>query len=250
MTRFFEDVWTVMWREWLVLRRHLGKFLFARMITPLLYMMAFGVGLGRSVQMSGGSYLDFVVPGIIALNSMNISFTSVGSPLNMAKLYHKTLEEYLIAPISTGAFLSGKILSGAVRGLLSSLIIIAVAAIFGAKLALSPVLFALLLLNCLTFAALGVVAALWMKSHEDMANFNTYVLVPMSFLCGTFFRTDHLPDIVQWLVALMPLTPASHAIRAAAAHLPLSPVWVLEQGAYLLLFFGLSTWLMEKIRRA
>ena len=249
MTCFFKDVWTVMWRERIVLQRHLLKFLFARMITPLLYMLAFGVGLGRSVQMNGGNYLDFVVPGIIALNSMNISFTSVGTPLNMAKLYHKTLEEYLIAPISTSAFLSGKIFSGAVRGMLSSIIIIIVAAVFGAKVALTPMLFALLLLNCLTFAALGVVAALWMKSHEDMANFNTYVLVPMSFLCGTFFQTDHLPNIVQGLVAVMPLTPASHAIRAAAAQLPVAPMWILQQGGYLILLFILSAWLMEKIRR-
>lgn len=250
MGRFLEDTATVFWREWLVLQRRLGRFLFARMITPVLYMLAFGVGLGRSVQMGSGSYLDFVVPGIIALNSMNISFSSVGSPLNMAKLYHKTLEEYLTAPISTAAFLSGKILSGALRGMLSSFIIVALAAAFGAKLALTPLFFGLLLLNCLTFASLGVVAALWMKSHEDMSNFNTYVLVPMSFLCGTFFRADNLPGAVQDVVALLPLTPASHAIRAAAAELPVPSLLVLEQGVYLTLFFGLAIYLMEQIKRA
>lgn len=249
MGRFVEDVRTVMWRDWLVLKRRLGRFIFSRMITPILYMLAFGVGLGRAVQISGGSYLDFVVPGIIALNSMNISFNSVGSPLNMAKLYHKTLEEYLIAPISTPAFLCGKILAGAVRGMISSLIIVALAFGFGAKLVLSPLFFALLVLNCLVFAALGAVAALWMKSHEDMANFSTYVLVPMSFLCGTFFRADHLPQGVQLAVELLPLTPASHAIRAAALQTPVEQSWLLAQGAYLLLFFALAHRLMEQIRR-
>ncbi len=249
MVRFFEDVRTVMWREWLVLNRRLGRFIFSRMVTPILYMLAFGVGLGRAVQMNGGSYLDFVVPGIIALNSMNISFNSVGSPLNMAKLYHKTLEEYLIAPITTPAFLCGKILAGAVRGMISSLIIVALAFLFGANLALSPIFFALLILNCLVFAALGAVAALLMKSHEDMANFSTYVLVPMSFLCGTFFRADHLPQGVRLIVELLPLTPASHAIRAAAMQTAISEWWLIAQGAYLLLFFGMAHRLMEQIRR-
>ena len=244
------DIWTVFWRDWVVLKRRLTKFILSRMVAPMLYLVAFGWGLGRSIQVSGGSYLDFLVPGILALNSMNISFSSVGSPLNMAKLYHKTLEEYLTAPISTAAFLSGKILSGALRGMLSSFIIVALAAAFGAQLALTPLFFALLLLNCLTFASLGVVAALWMKSHEDMSNFNTYVLVPMSFLCGTFFRADNLPGAVQAVVALLPLTPASHAIRAAAAELPVPSLLVMEQGVYLALFFGLAVYLMEQIKRA
>ena len=145
----FYDVWTVFWRDWLVLKRRLGRYVLARMISPVLYLVAFGWGVGRSIAFGQASYLDFIVPGIIALNSMNISFSSVASPLNMSRLYHKTLEEYLTAPISTAAFLSGKILSGALRGMLSSFIIVALAAAFGAQLALTPLFFALLLLNCL-----------------------------------------------------------------------------------------------------
>ena len=128
------DIATVFWRDWLVLQRRLGTFIFSRMITPVLYLVAFGWGVGRSVQVSQGNYLDFIVPGILALNSMNISFNSVASPLNMSRLYHKTLEEYLVAPISPWAFIIGKVLSGALRGLISSLIIIMLAYLFGAKL--------------------------------------------------------------------------------------------------------------------
>ena len=68
-------------------------------VAPVLYMVAFGWGLARSVNTGGGSYLDFIVPGILALNSMNIAFNSL-TPLCTERVYHKSLEEYLLAPIS------------------------------------------------------------------------------------------------------------------------------------------------------
>ena len=70
----FYDIWTVFWRDWIVLKRRLTKFILSRMVAPMLYLVAFGWGLGRSIQVSSGnSYIDFLVPGILALNSMNIS---------------------------------------------------------------------------------------------------------------------------------------------------------------------------------
>ena len=126
------DIGTVFWRDWIVLKRRLMKFIFSRMVAPLLYLTAFGLGLGRSVQMASGSYLDFIVPGIIALNSMNISFHSV-IPIHAERVYHKSLEEYFLSPIRQEAFLTGKILGAVLRALISSAIIILLAKIFGAK---------------------------------------------------------------------------------------------------------------------
>ena len=56
------------------------------MITPFLYIFAFGIGLGRNVSVDGGSYLSFLIPGMIALNSMNISFNTIAAPLNMSRI--------------------------------------------------------------------------------------------------------------------------------------------------------------------
>ena len=100
------DIWTVFWRDWIVLKRRLAKFILSRMVAPLLYLVAFGWGLGRSISVSSGTYLDFLVPGILALNSMNISFNSV-IPVHAERIYHKSLEEYLVAPIRPAAFVIG-----------------------------------------------------------------------------------------------------------------------------------------------
>ena len=74
---YLDDIWTVFWRDFIVLKRRMTKFILSRMVAPMLYLVAFGWGLGRSIEVNSGSYLDFLVPGIMALNSMNISFNSI-----------------------------------------------------------------------------------------------------------------------------------------------------------------------------
>ncbi|MGL5512178.1 MAG: ABC transporter permease [Sporomusa sp.] len=238
-----DDIYTVFWRDWVVLNRRLVKFILSRMISPVLYLVAFGWGLGRSLSVNGGSYLDFILPGIMALNAMNISFSAVGSPLNMSRLYHKTLEEYLIAPVSPGSFVTGKVLAGALRGLISCTIIFVLAFLFGANLTVNAGFLLTLALTCLLFAALGLVAAMLINSHEDMATFNTYVLLPMSFLCATFFSPDRLPSALHWFIDLLPLTHATYALRAigGGAAIPWLSVGVLAIYTLLLLAVGVRT---------
>ncbi|HWR40448.1 MAG TPA: ABC transporter permease [Patescibacteria group bacterium] len=209
-----QDVATVFWRDWLVLDRKLIKFVLSRMISPILYLVAFGWGVGRGGSVAGGSYLDFIVPGIMAMNAMNISFSAVGSPLNMSRLYHKTLEEYLIAPMDMGSFVAGKILAGSLRGLISCSVIFLIAYMFGARFLVDVWFLLALALTCLLFAALGLVAGMLTETHEAMGNFTTYVLLPMSFLCATFFSLEKLPYIVQILIEIMPLTHATYCLRS------------------------------------
>ena len=193
------DIWTVFWRDWLVLRRRLAKFILSRMVAPILYLVAFGWGLGRSIQVDSGTYLDFLVPGIIALNSMRV--------------YHKSLEEYILAPIWPDAFVIGKCLAALLRGLISSAIILILAYAFGAHITLSPLFLVVLCLNCLIFAEIGFIAAMKIDTFEEMSQVNTYILLPMSFLCGTFFSATALPAAVRYVIELLPLTHTSYLLR-------------------------------------
>ena len=211
--KFFYDVGTVFWRDWIVLKRRLTKFIFSRMVAPLLYLTAFGWGLGQSVKLASGNYLDFIVPGIMALNSMNISFHSIIS-VHAERIYHKSLEEYLLSPISAESFLVGKILGAILRSLISSAIIIFFAEIFGAEIFLSVQLVFVLILNSIIFVQVGFFAAMKLSTYEEMAQVNTYILLPMSFLCGTFFSTGTLPAAVKFFVEILPLTHASFLLRS------------------------------------
>ncbi len=212
------DVLTIAWRELTVLRRRLAVFLFARMISPLLYLATFGFGLGRSVQLAGGgSYLDFVVSGIIAMNSMLVCFNAVASPVCMSRILYMTFDEYQTAPISNTSYVLGQALAAAVRGLISSAIIIAIAWLFGCRLHVDGWYLLVLTANCLTFSFVGVIAAMLVDGHENLNTFTTYVITPMSFLCGTFFRLDNFPPLLAKAVYFLPLTPASSSLRAIGA---------------------------------
>ena len=129
-----QDIWTVFWRDWVVLKRRLTKFILSRMVAPILYLVAFGWGLGRSIQVDTGTYLDFLVPGILALNSMNISFNSI-TPVHAERIYHKSLEEYMIAPIWPDAFVIGKVLA---HWLVSGLPLTLLAPVLGLQFDLAP----------------------------------------------------------------------------------------------------------------
>ncbi|MBE8955561.1 MAG: ABC transporter permease [Quinella sp. 2Q5] len=212
---FLRDVSTIIWRDWIVLRRRLKKFILSRLVTPVLYLIAFGLGLGKNINMATGSYLDFLVPGIIALNTMNVSYMSI-TAIHAERVYHKSLEEYLSAPIEPAAFVVGKIFSAVIRVLISTALILVVALMFGASLKIfsEPLIFlAAVVLNSIVFASACFCAAMKMQTYEDLAQVNTYLLLPMSFLCGTFFSTAQLPPVVRFVVELLPLTHTSRLLR-------------------------------------
>lgn len=215
------DIGTVFWRDWVVLKRRLPKFILSRMVAPMLYLVAFGWGLGRNIQVGSGSYIDFLVPGIMALNSMNISYNSL-TPLCTERVYHRSIGEYIIAPVSSSSFIIGKILAAVLRGLISSAIILALALAFGANIHINLGFLMVLVLNCVVFAEVGFLAALSMDSFEELSQVNTYILLPMSFLCGTFFTTATLPDIIRIFIDILPLTHTSYLLRGIAMENPVA----------------------------
>ena len=218
MLQLITDIETVMWRDWVVLRRRLKKFILSRLVTPVLYLVAFGWGLGRSITPESGTYLDFLVPGIIALNTMNVSYISA-TTVHAEKIYHKSLENYLSAPIEPTAFVIGKILSAVIRSFISTGLILVIAAMFDAQLSFlfdvgrAAGFFAVIFLNSMIFASVGFCAAMYVKTFEELSQVNTYFLMPMSFLCGTFFSTSQLPDFVRLFIEILPLTHTSEMLR-------------------------------------
>ena len=121
--------------------------------------------------------------------------------------------------------------------------------LFGASFVINLKFVMVLVLNCLIFSAVGFIAALLIDAHEDMGNFNTYILLPMSFLCGTFFSTEKLPQIIHYFLELLPLTHASNALRVLGSNgeITIFPVAVLVIYA-----IGLSMtcwWCMENLKK-
>ena len=215
------DAYNILWADLVTLKRHWSRYLITTLMSPLLYLVAFGWGLGRSINLNGTSYLEFVIPGIIALTAMSTSFNGASTRLNVDRLYYKSFDECLMAPIGLPSMLMGKAMIGVVRGLMSSFVFIAVALLIAPTIHIGSPFLVGLLLTCLTFAFLGVLAALLARSHEDMATFASLILMPMTFLGGTFFSLSQVPSGLKYALYALPLTHSSLFLRAAALDQPL-----------------------------
>ncbi len=240
------NFYPVFWKEMLLIRKKPWRFLASSLVMPVLYLVTFGWGLGRGMNVSGGRYLDFVLPGILALSAMNNSFSPVSTSLNISKLYTKTLEEVLVSPVSHWDIVLGRTLTGLVRGVFSSLMILLVGMVSGGRLQLSASFFFVLVLTAFCFGAAGVAAAMIAQTHEDMANFNSFFIIPMSFLAGTFFSPDRLPEPFKSLILVYPLTHASLLLRTLASGREPAPVFLLVLGAYTALFFYLAGKIVQR----
>ncbi|MBD2096749.1 ABC transporter permease [Trichocoleus sp. FACHB-591] len=240
------DSLTVLWGDWLDLRIRIAQIAASGLVSPLIYILAFGLGLGSSLDKvaqpsAGENYLQFILPGMVALSSMAISFGGTTFSICGERLFTKTFEEMLLLPVHPLSLFLGKMLAGVIRGLMTSGSVILVAILFTGKIwsFLNPLFLLLLVLNCAVFAGLGVIVGLSVRSLESVGLYNNFLIVPMSFLGATFFDPAALPVALKGIVYLLPLTYASIGLRAAA-YLPLSQFPWYSIGVLLLAAIALS----------
>lgn len=207
----------IFYREMLLFRRKLLKlgYLFSAMVVPIIYLIAFGFGLGESVRMNGG-YLAFLLPGLVAMSSMNNSYTWVSSALNLNRLYFKTFQVFVQAPITPSSIMIGEVMAGMFKGLFASVLIIIVGLVTTDWGFLTPIFFITLIINCFLFACLGVIVGMRTTSHEDTATYSNFFIMPMAFFSGTFFPVDKMPILIKSVIYILPLTHTNILIRKSA----------------------------------
>jgi ABC-2 type transport system permease protein len=209
------DAYSVWWADLRILRHLWWQFLGTSLMSPVLYLLAFGYGMGRGITVRGSSYLDFVIPGIIALTAMNTSFNGAGMKLNVDRLFFHSFDEILMSPISPMSLTIGKSMIGVVRGLVVSLLFTVIGVTI-ASMHVTIMFVVTLLLSCLLFSFMGFLCAMYVKSHQGMSTFSSIILLPMSFLGGTFFALDQVPRGIEIILHILPLTHVSLCLRAEA----------------------------------
>jgi ABC-2 type transport system permease protein len=215
MLETLRDTYTVVWVDLKYLSRNLLKTMALTLIAPVLYLLAFGYGLGRGTSIEGFSYIEFVIPGILALTAMTTAFNTSGLKLHVDRLFYKCFDETLMAPVSAFSIIMGKTLIGVLRGLLSSAALLLTSLAFSSLPAMSLMFPLTLIVTCFVFSFLGVTIALLAKTHQDMTLFMSLVILPMAFLSGTFFSLNQIPEALRIIVSLSPLTHATLCLRAS-----------------------------------
>ncbi len=204
---------TALWEKWVEFRDAWLRITASAVISPLLYLVAFGFGLGERTGADGRPYIAFLIPGVIALSSMNTGYGSVATPLNVQRLYEHSFDQIMISPTPLWQYILGETCGGALRGLYVAALVLLLSLLFHVEMHLNAAFFAIVFLNGAVFAALGVLAAILAKTHADVARFSTFVITPMTFLCNTFFSLEKLPDGLKTFVSCLPLSCASEALR-------------------------------------
>ena len=204
---------TVLWEKWIEFRRDWIQITLSNLVAPLLYVLTFGLGLGQTLAVDGRDYLDFLLPGVVALTTMNSSFNAIGMSLNVQRLYEHSFDNIMISPTPMWQYILGQMTAGSLRGMYAGSLVVLVGFCFGANISLPPLFFLVMLLNGMTFASLGVLAAVLSKTHAGVSRFSSFVLTPMSFLGNTFFSAAAMPKGVNVIIQCLPLTQSATLLR-------------------------------------
>ena len=206
---------TVLWEKWVEFKRDFYKITLAAMITPVMYLIIFGMGI--RVTSNGQPYLNFLIPGLVAMATMTGSFGAVAQNMSVQRLYEKALDQVMVSPTPLWQFILGQIIGGSLRGMYAGGIIMLLTLPIHTGLIWNAWTFIIMFLNGMVFSTIALTFSFLAKSYNDAPKFNAYVIVPMSFLCNTFFSTDNMPNGFRQFVSFLPLSQASGMIRDISA---------------------------------
>ncbi len=205
----------ILWEKWREFRRDFYKITLAAMIAPLMYLIVFGMGI-KTIS-DGQPYLNFLIPGVIALTTMNGSFNAIAQNLNVQRLYEKAFDQVMISPTPLWQFIVGQVIGGSLRGLYAGCVIMLLTLPIGTGLIFNFWSFLIMFLNGAVFSIIAVVVSFYAKNHTDVPRFSNYIIMPMAYLCNTFFSTSQMPDGVRQVVGVLPLSQTSEMMRTIAA---------------------------------
>ena len=205
----------VLWEKWREFRRDFYKITLAATITPLMYLIVFGLGIQTTSH--GEPYLNFLVPGIVAMSTMTGSFSAVAQNMSVQRLYEKALDQVMVSPTPLWQFILGQVIGGSLRGMYAAGIIMLITLPIAADLTFNGWSFLVMFRNGLVFSTIALVLSFLAKSYTDAPRFTSYIIMPMSFLCNTFFSTDQMPMGIRQVVELLPLSQACEMIRSVSA---------------------------------
>jgi ABC-2 type transport system permease protein len=214
-------------RDLAVLRSQLGMFLGRTVLQPLLLIFVFTyvfpkIGQGIGGTQAASAFNDVLLGGVIGSTIILQGIQAVALPMVLDFGRTREIEDRVLAPLPVSAVALEKVLSGAVQGLISALIVFPLAYLIPA----TPVhlhvqwiyLVTLLPLGCLLSAALGLAIGTRISADQVAIVFGILV-VPMTFLGAVYYTWGSLGQIewLKWAVTLNPLVYLSEGLRAALA---------------------------------
>lgn len=207
----WEGIYAIWLRDLKAMFRERSR-LYGAIMRPILWLFIMGNGLRPAMQgVSGVEYTQFIFPGVVG---MTLIFSSLQSATSI--IWDREfgfLREVMVAPMSRGAVVVGKVLGGSTQATVQGLITLLFAPLVGVYptpiQVLRIVLLMLLISSSLT--SLGILIASRMTSFEGFGAISNFVVMPMYFLSGSIYPLTNLP---LWLKALTTINPLSYGVDA------------------------------------
>jgi lipooligosaccharide transport system permease protein len=244
--------WRPVFGSWLTAYKRTWRgSIFGRFLSPLMFLLSLGVGLGSLVDKSTGGvdgvpYLKFVVPGILAAQAMWVAMGESTYPVMGAIRWNAKYHAMLATPVGIDDVLLGHLIYVAMQVTGATAIFIAVAALFGSFSSWWVLL--CLPITVLTGMAFAVPVFAFSAKQETDGGFNIlfrFIMTPLFLFSGIFFPVSQLPAFMRPIAWVMPLWHGVEANRSLALGSPELAV-VAGHAAYLLAVIAFGGWLARR----
>ena len=191
-------------------------------ITAVLYLMIFGIGVGSYIQAPiDTTYLQFIIPGLITMSAIRGSYENVTGTI-IASKYVNELQDLKVTPLSKSHILFGIIGASILRSLLVAALTYGVGLVFTLCYLHEPLriphfmlFFAFLFFGSGTFAALALFISMKSRSFEQVSLFGAFILQPLIYLGGVFFSLEMLSPIWKKVALFNPIYYIVEGVRYA-----------------------------------
>ena len=196
-------------------------------ITMTLYFLIFGTFIGSQVRdISGFTYMEFIVPGIIMMSVITNSFMNVVSSFFSTK-FMRSVEEILVSPTPNWVILIGYAAGGVFRGLLVGIIVLLISMFFTSlQIHNLAVVIVFILLTSIAFSLGGFLNATFAKKFDDISLIPTFILTPLTYLGGVFYSIDVLPPILKGISLLNPILYMVNGFRFGFLGISDINIWI------------------------
>ncbi|MYN01015.1 ABC transporter permease [Pseudoduganella sp. DS3] len=189
---------TLVYKETLRFYKVATQTIAAPILTAMLYLLIFGHVLSGHVEVYPGvTYVSFLIPGLVMMSVLQNAFANSSSSLIQSKITGN-LVFVLLTPLSHWEIFSAYVLASIVRGITVGFGVFAITAWF-AHLSFTAPLWILVfaLLGAAILGTMGLIAGIWAEKFDQLAAFQNFLIVPLTFLAGVFYSIKSLPPF--WL---------------------------------------------------
>ena len=189
-------LWTLYVKEVRRFLKVITQTVVAPVASALIFLAVFALALGRGGRTIGDlPFLEFLAPGLIMMAIVQNAFANTSSSIMIAKI-QGNIVDYLMPPLSPAELLFGVVMGGVTRGILVAIVVgIAISFVVPMKFEQSGAILFFVLASSLLLSILGFLAALWAEKFDQMAAVTNFIITPLSFLSGTFYSIQDLPQL-------------------------------------------------------